>query len=200
MSVTARDIRIGTVTTRPHHSFHGSEIPTMIGNPADPFVWLPVAAKPRPNHSRTTVLRDSLVLRVHAPTELVEVQKQLQEPSREDKLHAKLLSYSELPHDWDGRGAVPPSLNAVLDAIAFLGKRPPDVPLPFPQIASDGEVGLYWRTVDIHVEIGFYGDEELSYYARYTQVSGKSEECGRGGYSFTAKNWPQDLMLILNKL
>ena len=77
---------------------------------------------------------------------------------------------------------------------------PPDVPLPFPQIASDGEVGLYWRTVDIHVEIGFYGDEELSYYARYTQPRENPRTCGRDGYSFTAKNWPQDLMLILNKL
>lgn len=200
MSATAQDVRTETIITHPHRSFRGSEIPTMIGNPVDLHGWSLTAAKSRSVHSRTTVLRGSLVLRVHAPTELAHAREQLQEPSDEDKLHAKLLSYLELPHDWDGRGAIPPSPNAVLDAIDFLGKRPSDVPLPFPQIASDGEVGLYWRTKEIHVEIGFYGDGELSYYARYTPVSGKSKECGRDGYSLGATNWPQDLMLILNKL
>ena len=200
MSETAQDVRIETITTYPHRSFHSSEIPTMIGNPMDLLVWPLPVAKSGSDHSLTTVLRSSLVVRMYAPTELVQARRKLQEPSDEDKLHARLLSYPELPHDWDGRGAAPPSFNAVRDAISFLDKRPSDVPLPFPQIASDGEVGLYWRTGEIHIEIGFYGDGELSYYARYTPASGKSKECGRDGYSLGAKNWPQDLMLILNKL
>ena len=200
MSTIAQDVQIGTLSMRPHHSSHDSVVPTMIGDLADSIVRALAVAKPKFDHSRTTVPHGSLVFLVPAPTEPVQARRQLQEPSDEDKLHAKLLSYPELPHDWDGRGAVPPSLDAVLDAIAFLGKQPSDIPLPFPQIASDGEVGLYWRSGEIHIEIGFYGDGELSYYARYTPDSGKSEECGRDGHSLSVKSWPQDLMLILNKL
>ena len=200
MNTIVQDVQIGTIPMRPHHSYQDSVVPTVIWDHSDSIVRTLAVAKPKFDHSRTTGLHGSLVLWVHAPTELVRARRQLQEPSDEDKLHAKLFSYPELPHDWDGRGAVPPSPSAVRDAISFLDKRPSDVPLPFPQIASDGEVGLYWRTGEIHIEIGFYGDGELSYYARYTPASGKSKECGRDGYSLGAKNWPQDLMLILNKL
>ena len=201
MSTIAQDGRTGMSTTYPYRSFHDSNVPTMIGNPADSIDWSLTVAEPMSDPSRTTLPQGSLVLCVQqAPTELVQVQKRPRESLDEDKLHAKLLSYLELPHDWDGRGAVPPSLDAVLDTIDFLGKRPPDVPLPFPQIASDGEVGLYWRTGEIHVEIGFYGDGELSYYARHTPASGDTEECGRDGYLPSAGSWPLDLLLILNKL
>lgn len=191
MNTIAQGVRPGTA----------SRIPTMFGNPADSIGRSLKMVKPKSRHSWTNVPYDSLVHRVHAPTtELAQAREHLQEPSDEDKLHAKLLSYLKLPHDWDGHGAVPPSLNAVLDTITFLDKRPSDISLPFPQIASDGEVGLYWRTDKIHVEIGFYGDGELSYYARYTATPGKSEECGRDGCHPGARNWPQDLVSILNKL
>lgn len=201
MSTIAQDVWIGMSITYSYRSFHDSNIPTKIGNPEDSIGWSLTVAEPIFDHSRTTLLQDSLVLRArHALTELVQVQKRPRESLDEDKLHAKLLSYLELSHDWDGRGAVPPSRDAVLDTIDFLGKRPPDISLPFPQIASDGEVGLYWRTGEIHVEIGFYGDGELSYYARHTPASGDTEECGRDGYRLSTGNWPLDLMLILNKL
>ena len=56
-----------------------------------------------------------------------------QEHSAEDKLHARLLSYLDLTDDWDGYGAAPPSIDAVLDAVDFLVMCPRDVPLPFPR-------------------------------------------------------------------
>jgi len=138
--------------------------------------------------------------RASAPTEPVRYPERRQAPSAEDKLHARLLSYLDLTDDWDGYGAVQPSIDAVLDAVAFLVMRPRDVPLPFPQIASDGEVGLYWRTGEIHVEVGFHGDGDLSYYARYNPASGGSRECGSDGYRFDTGGWPGDLLLILGKL
>ena len=123
-----------------------------------------------------------------------------QEPSAEDKLHGRLLSYLDLTDDWDGYGAAPPSIDAVLDAIDFLVTRPRDVPLPFPQIASDGEVGLYWRAGKVHAEVGFYGDGDLSYYARHTPASGASRQCGCDRYRFDTGGWPGDLLSILGKL
>ena len=122
------------------------------------------------------------------------------EPSPEDKLHAKLFSYLDLSPDWDGRGGVVPSLQAVLDALGFLARRPSGIPLPFPQIASDGEVGLYWRSEVVHAEVGFCGDGEFSYYARYTPHGGEFSKCGRDGCTVRAGPWPADLTRILDKL
>ena len=200
MSAIGLDVPIRTTITPPYRPFRDPEIPTVVGNPADSIGWFVAKVELESVPSRTTVLQGSLGRRAGAPTEPDRYPVQPLEPSEEDKLHAKLLSYLELQPDWDGRGSVPTSLDAVLDAIAFLGRRPPDVPLPFPQIASDGEVGLYWRTGEVHIEIGFYGDGEASYYARYTPAAGDSDECGRDGYSLKAGSWPRDLMLILDKL
>ena len=156
--------------------------------------------RPESDQCETTLTVHPLPHRASAPTEPVQYPERRQEPSAEDKLHARLLSYLDLTDDWDGYGAVPPSIDAVLDAVDFLVMRPRDVPLPFPQIASDGEVGLYWRTGEVHAEVGFYGDGDLSYYARYTPASGASRECGSDGYRFDTDGWPVDLLLILGKL
>lgn len=164
------------------------------------FMKFEEVARPVSDKYETTLTVHPLPRHASAPTELVQYPARRQEPSAEDKLHAKLLSYMDLTDDWDGYGAAPPSIDAVLDAVAFLVMRPRDILSPFPQIASDGEVGLYWRTGEVHAEVGFYGDGDLSYYARYTSGSGASRECGSDGYRFDTGGWPGDLLLILGKL
>ena len=156
--------------------------------------------RPNPDQYETTPMVHPLPRRASAPTEPVQDPVRSQEPSAEDKLRAKLLSYLNLTDDWDGYGADPPSIDAVLDAVDFLVMRPRDVPLPFPQVASDGEVGLYWRTEEVHAEVGFHGERELSYYACYTPASGASRACGSDGYRFDTEGWPEDLLVILGKL
>lgn len=119
-------------------------------------------------------------------------------PSAEDKLAAELLSYLDLSEGWDGFESVPVPRDAVLDALSFLDLRPGDVALPYPQIAPDGEVGFYWRTEDVFAEIGFYGDGEFSYYAKYTPKGGEFVQTGRDHCS-VGDEWPEELLLILYK-
>ena len=122
-------------------------------------------------------------------------------PSPKDMLDAELLAYRDLPPGWDGYEGVPASIDAISDAFDFLDKMPEDIPLPYPQIATDGEVGLYWRTDEVYVEVGFYGDGEFSYYARYTpSAGGEPQEDGRDHSGLHAEEWPEGLLSILNKL
>ena len=225
MNALARVDRIETTDTRPHGAGPDSRIPTLLprfdivsANPtgtvvdvrrydAGPDSGTPIlimrfegVVRPESDQCETTLTAHPLPRRVRAPTEPVQYPERRQAPSAEDKLHARLLSYLDLTNDWDGYGAVPPSIDAVLDAVDFLVMRPRDVPLPFPQIASDGEVGLYWRTGEVHAEVGFYGDGDLSYYARHIPASGAPRECGSDGYRFDTGGWPGDLLLILGKL
>jgi hypothetical protein len=133
------------------------------------------------------------------PTDPAAEIEHAEEPSAEDKLEAQLQSYMDLPHGWDGYDGVPASLDAVTDAFSFLKKRPPDIPLPYPQIGPDGEVGLYWHTKEVFAEVGFYGDGEYSYHARYAAPEGKPVK--DGGDSCPANGrWDPGLLLILNKI
>ena len=86
------------------------------------------------------------------------------------------------------------------DALDFLATRPEEVPLPYPQIAPDGEVGLYWRTDEVHAEVGFRGDGKFSYYAGHTSPGGEPDEYGKDDCSVEAEEWPEGLLLVLNKL
>ena len=200
MSATAEAFRPEMLSTHPYRSTDYGDVPTMAGSVLERVAWESEGASSRFTCPETTVLYGLFPWSPHAPTELVHDREQPQEPSAEDKVHARLLSYLELSPDWDGRGGVPPSFDAVLDTISFLEARPGDVALPSPQIASDGEVGLYWHTGQVHAEVGFYGDGDLSYYARYTPAEGVPVECGRDGYGLDTGCWPDDLVLILNKL
>lgn len=225
MNALTRVNRIETTDTRPYGARRDSRIPTsimkfdivpidQIGNAvgtrhydarhvsgtSTSVMRFERVARPESDQYETTLTVHPLPHRASAPTEPAQHLARRQEPSAEDKLHARLLSYLALTDDWDGYGAAPPSIDAVLDAVAFLVMRPRDILLPFPQIASDGEVGLYWRTGKVHAEVGFYGDGDLSYYARYTSGSGASRECGSDGYRFDTRGWPGDLLLILGKL
>lgn len=121
-------------------------------------------------------------------------------PSQEDRLSGQLQSYAELPNGWDGDNGKPASKQAIADALAFLSKRPTDIPLPYVQLASDGEVGLYWHSDSVFADIGFYGTGEYSYYAKYTSVDGTTIEKGRDHCRVTAESWDAGLLNILNKL
>ena len=225
INALARVGRIETTDTRPYGARHGSRIPTSIVRmeiaPVDrigtvfdtrhydarrdsgtstSIMRFEGVAMPISDQYETTLTVHPLPRRASAPTEPVQYLVRRREPSAEDKLHARLLSYLDLTDDWDGYGAAPPSIDAVLDAVDFLVMRPRDVPLPFPQIAPDGEVGLYWRTGEVHAEVGFCGHGDLSYYARHTPASGASRQCGCDGYRFDTGGWPMELLLILGKL
>jgi hypothetical protein len=121
-------------------------------------------------------------------------------PSPEDRLGAKLQSYVSLPHRWDGYEGVPAPLDAVTDALTFLAMRPRDIPLPYPQIGPDGEVGLYWHAEKVFAEISFYGGGEYSYHARCTSAEGAPVRQGRDGCSLDAGSWDAGLLLVLNKI
>ena len=125
--------------------------------------------------------------------------------TRFDTLSVELFSYVHLPVGWDGYGGIPASLSAISDAFSFLSSRPEDIPLPTPQLSSDGEVGLYWRTRDFYGEVGFYGDGLFSYYVLITPPNGSPVEYGGDDCfllddNFVTREWPVDLVLVLGRI
>lgn len=156
-------------------------------------------AVPR-DHTATTTATIFQFDHRSAATEIVKNDDREVGPSEEDKLDATLMSYRKLPEGWDGYEGVPAAIEAVTDALVFLILLDGDLPLPYPQIGSGGEVGLYWRTEKVFAEIEFLGDGQFSYYARLAITNGELEEHLRDGYDLAAGRLPENLISVINKI
>lgn len=51
------------------------------------------------------------------------------------------------------------------EGLRFLDSLPAGAPLPSVGRADDGEVNFFWAGEDIYVDVGFYGDGNIGYYA-----------------------------------
>ena len=116
----------------------------------------------------------------------------------EFKLCKELGSYVHLEDNWDGDGAKAPSEAAVNDALTFLNSRPADIPLPYPEEGSEGDVGIYWDISHAHVfaEVTFEGDGTCAYFAVHGIPGAITEKCGNDEVKVTAP-WPDDMLQIL---
>ena len=116
----------------------------------------------------------------------------------EYKLRQELVSYAHLDDNWDGDGANAPSQEAVNDALTFLGGRPSDIPPPYPEEGTEGDVGVYWDIRHAHVfaEVTFEGDGTFAYFAVHGVPGAVAEKCGNDGVD-AADPWPDDMLRIL---
>lgn len=117
----------------------------------------------------------------------------------EKRLRKTLESYAHLTDNWDFEGAVAPPKEAVEDAISFLHARPEDIPLPLPEVAGVGDVGVYWDANGIFVEVQFGGDRKYSFYAERKLAKEVVEEYGEDGIALE-DGWPEDMIRLLRRL
>ena len=87
-----------------------------------------------------------------------------------------------------------PSQEAVNDALTFLDGRPGDIPLPYPEEGTEGDVGVYWDIRHAHVfaEVTFEGDGTFAYFAVHGVPGAVAEKCGNDGVD-AADPWPDEL-------
>lgn len=114
------------------------------------------------------------------------------------KLREELSSYTKLAQNWDGEGASPPTQAAVDDALAFLDNKPADIPWPFPEEGTDGDVGVYWDYIDesVFAEVMFEGNGTYAYFAVYGVPSAVIEKFSDSGMDVNSA-WPDEMLRIL---
>ena len=116
----------------------------------------------------------------------------------ESELRQELLSYARLDENWDGNGAKAPSQEAVNDALTFLDGRPGDIPLPYPEEGTEGDVGIYWdfRDAQVFAEVTFEGDGTYAYFAVRGVPGAVAEKYGNDAVD-VVDPWPDDILRIL---
>lgn len=86
----------------------------------------------------------------------------------------KLSSYEDLPENWNGYGGKTPSLEAIAECKRYLRRLGQLSKWPDAMVGGNGEVGLYWDTPDVSVEIGFIEPGKFGYLVDFRD--GRSEE------------------------
>ena len=115
-------------------------------------------------------------------------------PAPSDTVEGKITSYLSLKQDWDGYGAGPPTTQAVVDALLWLGRLPADFLPPKPMLSGSGELGLYWDRNGFYCDIGFLGDGTFSYYAQVPEGSSLGDE------NIDIKKLPAPLLAFLSRI
>ena len=87
---------------------------------------------------------------------------------------------------------------AVNDALIFLDGRPGDIPPPYPEEGTDGDIGVYWdfKHAQVFAEVTFDGDGTFAYFAVRGVPEAAAEKYGSDGVD-VAGPWPDDMLRIL---
>ena len=89
------------------------------------------------------------------------------------ELKELIASYAARQPDWDGMDGIAPRPDAIADALTFVDQLPSSIAIPDDVFApGDGEVMFQWQRSRIFIEVGFYGDDTISWFAR---LPGKSD-------------------------
>lgn len=111
-------------------------------------------------------------------------------------LRERIAGYEDLSRDGAGAGSEGPNAKAVADAQRFLDLLPRGIGLPGIAPVSDGEVNFFWKTPRVHLDVGFYGDGNIDYYARCEELDVDDD----GSEVFDGRTLPVAIAKLLNAL
>lgn len=111
-------------------------------------------------------------------------------------LSAQIIKHRYLTAQAPDDGDRAPTSAAIEDALAFLDLLPFGPIMPKVMVAGDGEVGFYWKTANGYIDVGFYGDGTIRYYA---VARGEPIEA-RGPAPYSRKSLPKDLLAVIERI
>ena len=88
---------------------------------------------------------------------------------------------------------VRPSRDAVNEALRFADLLPADSPALHVAVADDGEVNFSRRGPGLFIDVGFFGDGRIHYYAR-AEAPGIDVD---GSEPFSGRSLPHDLVVAI---
>jgi hypothetical protein len=125
-----------------------------------------------------------------AATELSEQLERL--TTQHEKLIGEIRSWSLLENNWDGEGAVAPSVLSVKEAVSFTRMLNDDAAsLLEPMLLASGHVSLYKNDTNFYADIEFLGDGHIAYFIK------RNGDKHKGVLNFDSKKMPPVFQAIL---
>ncbi len=110
-------------------------------------------------------------------------------PDRKEPLRERIRSI--MMETDDPRDGIRPSPDAINEALRFVDLLPADSPVPHVSVADDGEVNFFRRGHGLFIDIGFFGDGQIHYYARVDALGIDVT----GSEPFSGRSLPRDLVI-----
>lgn len=82
-----------------------------------------------------------------------------------EKLIGEIRGWSLLDADWDGEGAMAPSIQSIKEAVSFI-RLIDDINLPEPMLLASGHAALYKNESNFYADIEFLGDGRIAYFIK----------------------------------
>ena len=106
----------------------------------------------------------------------------------------KVESFALLESGWASTNSVPPNSVAMSQACQFIDLLPVGTTLPHISVAEDGEINFFWRSDSTYIDVGFYGDNSIHYYAR-AEESDIDKEMSE---PFLGRSLPRELVAAIS--
>jgi len=110
-----------------------------------------------------------------------------------EQLVGEIRSYGVLGDNWDGEGAVRPSLSSIRGAVKFVHLMDPSIALPEPMLFASGRAGLFWNSQSIYADLEFTEDQSITYFVEHR---GKGKH--KGVVAFDSKAMPAVFATLLS--
>lgn len=111
--------------------------------------------------------------------------------TQHEKLIGEIRSWSLLGADWDGEGALAPSVQSIKEAVSFT-RLLSDVVLPEPMLLASGHVALYKNESELYADIEFLGDGHIAYFIK------RNGDKHKGVLKFDSQKLPAVFTVLLS--
>ena len=108
------------------------------------------------------------------------------------ELQSRIKSFRTYHNNWDGAGAVSPSVDAIYIAVSFVKCLPNGVARPHISLAADGEIHIGWTLPQFKFSVSAWPDGTLSYYGKHED--GREFVCER---MLSTDPLPDDVLALL---
>jgi hypothetical protein len=104
--------------------------------------------------------------------EVVAEKPLIRDTTEQEHVIARIREWRSLQSNWDGEGALPPTIDSLNAASDFVCLLPPNLAVPEPMLHATGRTGLSWSDSDgSYGELEFLNDGNVAYF--FTHANGK---------------------------
>jgi hypothetical protein len=130
---------------------------------------------------------------IHVYADEVVAQKPVfRDTTEQEHVIARIREWRSLQSNWDGEGALPPSLHSLNSASDFVCLLQPSLSVPEPMLHATGRAGLAWSASDgSYGELEFLGERKVAYF--FTNATGKH----KGLFTFDGHSIPAAISALI---
>lgn len=144
---------------------------------------------------KVAIPSSSILAAAEIPPSIVTYDMQLENSDRPttsvEEVIGELRSWNLLSTNWDGEGAVAPSLHSLKESESFIRLLGENTITPEAMLLASGLSALYWNVENLYADLEFLGDGRIAYFIKC------HEDKHKGVLAFDSQQMPAVFQALL---